>query len=74
MIGHLYDKNIVIKWSSYIVLASVSVFFIADISVIGISVNLLIGAPLILNIVCPFASIDSGVWHVSRNNEYLLER
>ena len=28
----------------------------------------------IFNIVCPFASIDNGVWHVSWNYECLLER
>ena len=48
MIGHLYDENIVIKWSSYIGIGIGIGVFIADISVIGISVNLLIGAPLVL--------------------------
>ena len=43
MIGYLHDKNTGV---TILVLASVSVFFIADISVIGILVNLLIGAPL----------------------------
>ena len=28
----------------------------------------------LVNIVCPFASIDSGVWHVSWNYEWLQKR
>ena len=48
MIGHLYDENIVIKWSSYI---GIGIGIGADILVIGISVNLLIGAPLVVVIV-----------------------
>lgn len=41
------QKCCVFKWSSYIGIGiSIGVFFIADILVIGILVNLLIGAPL----------------------------
>ena len=51
MIGHLYDENIVIKWSSYIGIGIGINVFTADILVIGISVNLLIGAPLLITYV-----------------------